>query len=110
MGGACVYFFTYLWSHGQRVMNNYCHITRPDRWGGKGLYLDGTSSGIETRGNIIVNVSGNIIDNNDGHDNHHFGNIAIDGRHMGALTDSDFWSAQSPFNFTSKHGCSHPSA
>jgi hypothetical protein len=57
----------------------------------KGLYLDGFTSGITTRGNIMWNISGNIIDNNDGHDNHHFGNIGINGRAMGALTDSDFW-------------------
>ncbi len=89
--GGCVYFFTYIWGHGQRVVNNFCHMSRPDLWGGKGLYLDGSSSGIETRGNIIWNVSGVVIDNNDGHDNHHFGNIAMECSQMGSLSTSNWW-------------------
>ena len=52
----------------------FCHMNKQSM---KGLYLDGFTSGITTRGNIMWNISGNIIDNNDGHDNHHFGNIGI---------------------------------
>ena len=36
-----------------------------------------------------------------GHDNHHFANIAINGRAMGSLTDSDFWNCAGP----TKDGC-----
>jgi hypothetical protein len=50
------------------------------------------------------NVTGNVIDNNDGHDNHHFGNIGIQGYNMGSLTDSNFWGVPAPFNITAgKH-------
>jgi hypothetical protein len=85
----CIYFFDGPFCcYGQEVTHNFCHNIKQ---GGKGLYLDGTTSGISTRGNVLWNISGNIIDNNDGHDNHHMGNVAINGRSMGSLTDSDFW-------------------
>lgn len=71
------------------MIHNLCHQSRPDLWPvGKMLYLDGTSSGIKTFGNIGWNVTGNVIDNNDGHDNHHFGNIGIDGTDSRPLNKS----------------------
>jgi len=98
--GGCVYFFTNLWGRGNRVLNNFCHQTSAQLWHGKGLYMDGTSSGAELiSGNVLWNVTGNIIDNNNGHDNHYFGNIAIGGVHMGAMTDSNFWTkARDPYD------------
>eukprot|EP00035_Acanthoeca_spectabilis_P014127 m.268544 g.268544 ORF g.268544 m.268544 type:complete len:1066 (-) comp16058_c0_seq2:78-3275(-) len=105
--GACVYFFTYLWGHGQRVVNNFCHQTNQSA---KGLYIDGGSSGVTTIGNILWNVTANVIDNNNGHDNHHFANIAVAGYHLGSLTDSNFWGAAGQdFNTDTctEHGSRH---
>jgi|EP01047_Picozoa_sp_COSAG01_P014229 hypothetical protein len=96
---ACIYFFDGpLCCYGTTVRHNFCHNNKQ---GGKGLYLDGFSSGITTFGNVLWNISGNIIDNNDGHDNHHVANVAINGRAMGSLTDSDFWNCAG----TDKDGC-----
>jgi hypothetical protein len=96
---ACIYFFDGpLCCYGTKVTNNFCHNTKA---GMKGLYLDGDSSGIETSGNVFYNFTGQIIDNNDGHDNHHFGNIAINGKNMGSLTDCNFWGGKDgPFNLS----------
>ena len=99
----CIYFFDGpLCCYGQKVVHNFCHNTKR---GMKGLYLDGDTSGIETYGNVLYNISGNIIDNNDGHDNHHFGNLAINGHSMGSLTDCDFWGSKGgPFDLSSLVG------
>lgn len=55
----CIYFFDGpLCCYGQRVTYNFCHVTTG---GFKGLYIDGTSSGVSTFGNVLWNVTGNII-------------------------------------------------
>ena len=59
----CIYFFDGpLCCYGTTVTHNFCHNNKK---GGKGLYLDGTTSGITTHGNVLWNISGNAIDNND---------------------------------------------
>ena len=91
-GGGCVDCFACLWGHGQRVINNFCHLAQHALGAGRdSLRLDAASSGITTYGNILWNVASRAIDNDDGHDKRHFGNIGIEGHQMGSLSDSDFW-------------------
>lgn len=104
---ACIYHFDG-WGtccYGQMVENNLCILDKP---GMKGVYVDGTSSGITARGNMLVNVTGNVIDNNDGHDNKYYANIVVGGHSMGSLTDSNFWgNKDGPFALSDQvgHSC-----
>jgi len=104
---ACIYHFDG-WGtccYGQVVENNLCRLDKP---GMKGVYVDGTASGITARGNIFVNVTGEAIDSNDGHDNKYYANIVVNGRSMGSLTDSNFWANKNgPFELSwdSGHAC-----